>query len=277
VALSFKKLLINLEDELNGEVENDIIAPKLQLALNVLEFDESVEFVEKPKDQIIIKDIPNKEHLFSKKEEIKPRKIVKKERSGMFYKVTNHFNLVSLANHFSEWIEQKQKFFSFHHFIDFSDAFEAVISLAAYYEHRESKKVLVISSFHEYGSFFGSKGVMESSEFDPDLNVYKVGDYINLMNFHELTLCRGLSCVSGYEKAMDDLSSSYDLLLVIYPPNIHLDKVSDPAKALMLKCSNVSYFLDKKGTSNRKLKTVRTFFKETGINEGGVIIGGAHD
>ena len=154
-------------------------------------------------------------------------------------------------------------------FINDVEAFKIVLALSSYFEHKENSRILIIADFTHFNHFFDSK-LTRKHYSDTQIGIYSLGASINFINIHDLS---DSVDIEQFEELLDEFELDFDLNFVLFPKEMYRNSISDHLKALMFKCSNVSYVLNTHGTDIRELDNVRRFFEGNGVEEGGVIIG----
>lgn len=260
MTLPFKKLLVDLEDDINdlSSHDSESIDDFKEVTLK-----ENYSFGKKRPFQTV------EEELDTPIDEEGILSLVRSKHSGLFYKVSNHFNLMALTGHFSQWLSESKKIFSFQSFINPEEAFKIILALAVYYEHKENSKVLIVCEFEKFDNIFSDK-LIEAKYMNTDFTMHTLGESLHFINIHDLP---NSSSLEEFEEMLDDMELEFDMSYVLFPQNIHKENVNDYFKALMFKCSNINYIFDRNGTSIKDIRSARAFFEGNGIVEGGAIIG----
>lgn len=201
---------------------------------------------------------------------------VKRQHSGLFYKVDNHFNLMSLVTHFNQWMKNDLKVFAFHSFVHNEEAFDTLLSLAAYFENKENKRTLIVSERKSIREKFSHEGVENKtlSLSENSINIESIGSCLNFVCLYDLLEDSSTESIDKIEKRVTEIKQDYDLVLLLLPEESISKKTSAGLKPILMNCSNVSYILNKKKTKANKVKKIRAFYKQSGLSEGGAIFSG---
>ncbi len=269
VCLANSKLnkLILAEDKFNEELEDKILSlsgqdyadePDQEISLSLKQ--EMSLGGNKPKMEIESAPDIHKEEILE---------IVRDTHSGLFYKIENHLNILSLSSHFLDWKEKGKNFFSFYSFLKEESSLSSLLALAAFFEHKENFKTLILCSDLEYVEKFGSgflkDSLVDAVEISSMIHVGNIYDFISSSNSEVI------------EAEVDVLKDDYDLILFLYPRKVEEFLMNESIKILCLNSDNINYFFNPKGTKRKSFLEMRKHFKKIGLEEGGIIMGDGHD
>ena len=183
VCLANSKLnkLILAEDKFNEELEDKILSLSEQDYADEPDQEISLSFKQemslggnKPKMEIESAPDIHKEEILE---------IVRDAHSGLFYKIENHLNILSLSSHFLEWKEKGKNFFSFYSFLKEESSLSSLLALAAFFEHKENFKTLILCSDLGYVEKIGSDllkdGLVDAVEISSMIHVGNIYDFIS--------------------------------------------------------------------------------------------------
>lgn len=251
------KHLLEAEDSLNADLKEEISSnyddDSFFSGLSLAEDVQISEGEKRPKeDHTSLNDLSQEEVL----------SIVRESHSNLFYKISNHLNIMSLCSHFQHWKDDGQNMFSFYSFLNYEESFKTTAAIAAYFEHKFNYKILVLVEdtdiVHRYVDADSENGT-----------VIEVSDHIHYGSVFDLITSLD---VNDLAKELSYLKKEYDLILVLYPENLKEKVVNDNVKVLALNADNVNYLLSSSGTSKKQLKDIRSLFRKIGVKEGGVVL-----